>query len=204
MIFACSQDQGCGVLSLAVRSLSDSAYATSTITDKEGPLLTSKEEVLGNAVWRFLHLREYVDDKHQLTKWGHVLAAVLNETQGQKDLEEPAVIAVELLRLGLLTTSNMFNYTGGPTRGTDKDKGFINLVSRVACLGRLRHHELGYTGPLNRNLLGYHSITTVIRSSLRDLAEVSLTALLLNGDAERDRNDFVDLGLELVTTSYRV
>ena len=55
---------------------------------------------------------------------------------------------------------------------------------------------MGYTGPLSRNYLGYHQMVTAVRGSLRDLLEVSLANLLLFGDAERGRTDYVELGLE--------
>lgn len=83
--------------------------------------LTSKTEVLNNAVWRFLQLREYVDSKHNLTVWGQALVTVLDKLDGQKELEEPAFLAVELARLGLLHPRNMFpTYIGGAGRGTGK------------------------------------------------------------------------------------
>lgn len=72
-------------------------------------------------------------------------------------------------------------------------------MSRVTCFGHLRHQEVGFTGPLNRNLLGYHAMISTARNSLRDLIEVCLTTLLLNGDADRDRNDFIELGFRLVS-----
>ena len=40
------------------------------------------------------------------------------------------------------------------------------------------------------------SIVDAVRQSLRDLLEVCLTTMLLNGDANRDRPDFQDLSLE--------
>jgi len=56
----------------------------------------------------------------------------------------------------------------------------------VASLLRLNHEQCGYVGPLSRHLLGYNSIINVVRASLRDLLEVTLTTLLLRGDADRD------------------
>ena len=69
------------------------------------------------------------------------------------------------------------------------------LVSRVACIGKLRHQPRGYSGPLSRHLLAYHSITSAIHASLRDLVEMSLAAMFLEGEADRDRDDWMDLSL---------
>lgn len=77
----------------------------------------------------------------------------------------------------------------------EEDKRNSLLISRVACLGRLRHQSQGYAGPLSRHMLGYNSITNVVRESLRDLAEISLTTLLLNGKVDRDRDDWMDISL---------
>lgn len=69
------------------------------------------------------------------------------------------------------------------------------LVSRVACIGNLRHQPRGYSGPLSRHLLAYHSIISAIHASLRDLVEMSIAAMFLAGDADRDREDWMDLSL---------
>lgn len=77
----------------------------------------------------------------------------------------------------------------------DEEKTFNLLVSRVACIGKIRHKPIGYSGPLSRQLLSFRSLIGAIRSSLRDLIEVVLASLLLNGEADRDRSDWTDLGL---------
>ncbi|KAL4796003.1 hypothetical protein BDV19DRAFT_155589 [Aspergillus venezuelensis] len=79
-------------------------------------------------------------------------------------------------------------------RGTEEDKSFNMLVSRVACIGKLRHKDIGYSGPLSRQLLSYRSLITEVRSTLRNLIEIVLVSVLLNGDASRDRNDWNDIG----------
>jgi hypothetical protein len=71
-------------------------------------------------------------------------------------------------------------------------------VARVACLAKLRHKPIGFTGPLSRGLLTFHSSISAVRESLRDLVEMVLANLLLNGDAARDRKDWYDLGLRQV------
>lgn len=68
-----------------------------------------------------------------------------------------------------------------------------NLVSRIACFGRLKHKAVGYSGPLDRQLLSYSFMITAVRSSLRDLVETILVTMCLNGEVDRDRNDWTDL-----------
>lgn len=60
-----------------------------------------------------------MDSQHQLTKWGKVLEATLSASGPNKDLEEAAFLAIELVRLGLLTADTMFQgYSGAPMRGS--------------------------------------------------------------------------------------
>lgn len=70
-------------------------------------------------MWRFLQLRDYVDEKHTLTSWGKVLDSTLSSLDPADGHEEAAFLAVELLRLGLLNADTMFpNYTGAPSGGS--------------------------------------------------------------------------------------
>lgn len=81
--------------------------------------ISTANSVLYNSLWRFLAVREYVDKNHKLTAWGKVLATVISALKDKRELEEAAVLAVELLRLGLLNgDENMFpGYKGAPLRG---------------------------------------------------------------------------------------
>lgn len=74
------------------------------------------------------------------------------------------------------------------------------LVSRVACLGKIRHSSVGYSGPLSRHLLAYQSIISNVHTSLRDLLEMILAAMFLEGLVDRDRNDWAELSLGYATS----
>lgn len=73
------------------------------------------------------------------------------------------------------------------------------LVSRVACIAKLQHKSIGYSGPLSRQLLCYRSLISEVRHALRNLIEVVLTGLLLSGDADRDRKDWTEMSIKYVT-----
>jgi hypothetical protein len=193
--------------------MKNNKFCPQTIAKKDvNNLLKSKEEILFNSVWRMLHLRGYINRDHTLSQWGEVLCAALDALPTLPpdkaslivELEESVVVAVELARLGLLNADEMFpTYTGAPYRGSPADKRHTLLISRIGCLGKISHQEIGYTGPLSRHYLGYHSMVTAVRGSLRDLLEVCLANLLLFGDSERNRTDYVELGLEYVLKLYR-
>jgi hypothetical protein len=122
--------QGYGYLGAAILSLQNTDFAAKTITKKNpGTPLLTPDEVLYNSIWRFLALREYVDAKHSLTAWGKVLVAAITGLKGKPELEDAAVIAVELLRLGSLNADiAMFpTYNGAPMRGNSKLISFIIL-----------------------------------------------------------------------------
>ena len=69
------------------------------------------------------------------------------------------------------------------------------LVSRVACLGKIRHQPIGYSGPLSQHLLSYYSVISTLQASLRDLVEMSLATMFLEGYVTRDRDDWMGLSL---------
>jgi hypothetical protein len=198
-----SNFEGVGPLGYLIRSLKDKDFAASTVTPKVlGKPLNSKTWILLNTLGRFLQLRHYVEPKHCFTPWGNALHAAFAALNGRGDLEQPVFLAIEMARLGQLTHKQLFpNTSGAPTRGSNEDKRNCLLVARVACLGTLNHQAIGYTGPLNRQLRSYHSFIDVVRQTLRDLAEVCLTTLLLNGDADRGQPDLTDLGLSLPFTT---
>ncbi len=224
-----------GTLSFAVRSLSDAKYASKTITTKtkgDPPVspnpgnampsfhaehdqpLNSRDEVLVNAVWRFLHLRGYVDEQHKLTGWGKVLEAALATSGLTKDFDEAVFLAIELLRFNLVRGDAMFpDYSGPPKEGSGKsflfsskacgshtfletDKAYCMLVSRIACLGMVRHQPVAYSGALSRHILAYHSMASAVHHSLRNLLEMVVAAMFLEGSVDRDDNDWMDISLK--------
>lgn len=73
------------------------------------------------------------------------------------------------------------------------------LISRTACLGKLRHQPRGYSGPLSRHLLSYNSVISSLHASLRDLLEMSLVTMFLEGHVNRERDDWMDLSLGYVS-----
>ena len=192
-------------LAFAVESLRDTDFAGKTVTPKKNGYNPLKEvdELRCNALWRYLQLRGYVSDKHNLTPLGGCLEAGFkslqkspNHTSGN---QEAVLVAVELLRLKLLNSDNMFPappYHGAPFRGTETDQRNTLLISRIACLGRLGHNSIGYTGPLSRHLLAYHSLVSAVRNAQRDLVEMTLVTMSLNAHA-------IKLWKPLAETSFR-
>ena len=96
--------------------------------------LRGQDEIIANTVWRFLQLRDFVDESHQLTKWGQVLCAALASVQGSSDLEEAAFLSVELLRYGLLNAAAVSpDDKGSPQTGTGKISPCVKNFQIMTC-----------------------------------------------------------------------
>ena len=67
------------------------------------------------------------------------------------------------------------------------------LITKVACFGRLRHGSIGYSGPLDREMLAFQFMISAVRTSLRDLMETVLVSMCLNGEVDRNRSDWSDI-----------
>ena len=102
-------------------SLEDADFAKSTITPLGGKYkpLSGSFEITYNALWRFLQLRGYLNKNHTISSLGQSLQAALSTIdEDDKDLEEPVVVALELLRLHALNAEDMFPYIGAPVSYT--------------------------------------------------------------------------------------
>ena len=82
--------------------------------------LRSKHEISYNVMWRFLQLRGYVNDKHELSVWGSILEAALATLDPADKVEEYILIGIEMLRLGLVNARDLATVPGGAVEGTGK------------------------------------------------------------------------------------
>jgi hypothetical protein len=181
-----------GSLSFALTSLQDADFASSTTKPvAEVGNLKSQGEILSNTMWRLLHLRGYIGDSHKLTTWGKALTTALTQLNSMgvdctPQIEEAVFLAFELLRLDQLNVHHRHQeWIGAPQRGTDQDQKHCLLIARCACFIKLRHKEKGYTGPLSKNLLAWHSIIAAVREAERDLVEAIVASMFLYAQADR-------------------
>ncbi|PFH58512.1 hypothetical protein XA68_13576 [Ophiocordyceps unilateralis] len=166
--------------------------------------IDSAEMVTSVAIWRFLHLRGYVDDQHRLTKWGNGLATTLlalkeaNENRPEMPgVDEAALLAFELIRFDVLSGRHGEDLPGMPRKGTDEDKSSLVLISRCATLLKLKHQVYGYTGPLNKSLLAFRSLSSAAREAARDLVEAIVASMFMYGQCKRERDDYLDISQRL-------
>jgi hypothetical protein len=182
-----------------VRALKNPKFVALTRTNPSEPLrgLESAGLIKSICLWRFLHVRGYVDDKHELTSWGSALAAALaaleptvNKYPDFPHLYESVVVAFELIRFELLNARNPHDELRGlPLNGSETDQASLLLISRCASLLKLRHQANGYTGPLSKNLLAFRSLVSEVRSADRDLIDAIVASMFMYAQAKRNRDD---------------
>lgn len=188
-----------------VLALQKFGFVDSTFTHGQKIKDLSSSALKSISIWRFLHLREYVDDKHQLTKWGSALAVALTALQSAAakwpSVEAPyeaVVVAFELLRFDLLNARHKHEELRGlPMNGNEEDQQSLLLVSRCATLLRLRHQSYGYTGPLSKSFLAFRSLASEVRSADRDLLEAILASTFMTAQTQRRRDDSWQLSASL-------
>ncbi|KAG6029643.1 hypothetical protein E4U41_000296 [Claviceps citrina] len=194
-----------GPICLEVLALANSEFVEKTMA-KGNKIrgIDSMEMVTSVAIWRFLHLRGYVDESHTLTKWGNALATTLLALRDASEngpdvpgLDEAALLAFELVRHGVLGAKHQQGIAGLPRRGTDEDKSSLILISQCATLLKLRHQVYGYTGPLNKSLLAFRSLSTAVRETDRDLMEAIVASMFMYGQCNRERDDYLDISQRL-------
>lgn len=190
-----------GSILFEVDALKNLDFAQSTITKEKVKGIDSGDMISSVAIWRFLHLRGYVDQNHQLTVWGEALAASLESFSStvtahpNDSLAESVILAFELLRFDLLNTRNQHPELNGlPLNGSEEDKASLLLISRTAILLKLHHEANGYTGPLSKNFLCFRSLSSSIRQANRDLVEAIVASMLLFAESKKEREDYLDLG----------
>lgn len=192
-----------GLITFEVLSLPNEEFVKHTFNkDRIIRGIDDKRMIASIVVWRFLHLRGYIDDDHTLTRWGTALASSLlaiRETEkllgGEAPLAEAVLMAFELIRYDLLNGKNKHEELHGlPLKGTEEDKTSLLLVSRCATLLKIRHQTNGYTGPLNKNLLTFRSLSATVREANRDLVEGIVASMFIYGQSNRDREDYLEIG----------
>lgn len=189
-----------GPVSLEVLALANPTFVAKTTTkDKHIRGIDSAEMITSVAIWRFLHLRGYVDDSHKLTTWGNALATTLLALrESMEDIDVPGLdsatlLAFELIKLGLLTGRSTEGYTGYPRKGNDEERASLALVSECASLLKLRHGTFGYTGPLNKSILQFRGLSTTVLEADRDLIEAIVASMFMFGQSKRERDDYLEI-----------
>lgn len=186
-----------GSIASELLALKNADFVQSTHTKAKAKGIDSADSIVSLTIWRFLHLREYVDDRHTLTKWGDALATAMEalkptaeKNPGVGNLYEALLVAFELIRFDILNAKNKYaELNGYPMNGSEETKASLLLISRCASLLKLRHQQIGYTGPLSKNLLHFRTLASEVRLADRDLTEAIVASNFLHAQSKRQRED---------------
>lgn len=183
-----------GSIASELVALTKAEVVKTTVARGKVKHLTSHEAIASLVVWRFLHLRGYVNDSHTLTNWGSALSTAMTAFAStvQKYPEVPhlyefLLVAFELIRFDLLNSKNKHEELHGLAINNmnPDDQDSLLLISRCATLLKLRHEGNGYTGPLSKNLLNFRSLISEVRSADRDLTEALMANLFTSAVGRR-------------------
>ncbi|EFX03005.1 xpg i-region protein [Grosmannia clavigera kw1407] len=187
-----------GTIAFELSAFANKDFIASTLNARKAKGLESEDAIVSLSIWKLLTLNGYIKEKTlELTAWGTALAKTLSALEplaakapDPLALFHAALLSYELIRLGLLTTGHrQAELQGWPVNGSEEDKSCVVLISRVATLLQLRQDVSGYTGPLSKNLLAFHSMTVAVGSANRNVIEALLANTFMSGQAKRSKLD---------------
>jgi len=158
-------------------------YKDITRTGDEKPTFTKDKESL-SALTHFMLLEhlELIADDGGMTVIGNAL------TDSPKHLTEPCLIALELMKFGVLNGEPL--ETGQPDRpfppqmeypqqpvGSDQKSLF--LLTRVMSLVPMRLKVDMWNADVNFDLAAFHALVRILKRALRQLTEASLASILM-------------------------
>jgi len=199
-----------GSIASELVALRNPDFVKSTHTQAKAKGIDSADSIISLTILRFLHLRDYVTDAHTLTNWGNALATAMEALKPTVDqnpdvgnLYEALLVAFELIRFDVLNARNKHDdLQGYPMNGTEEERMSLLLVSRCATLLKLRHQQIGYTGPLSKNLLNFRTLASEVRSADRDLTEAIVASNFLHAQSKRQRDDYFEIGHRYVVPAH--
>ena len=116
--------------------------------------IDKKDEVVANAIWRFLELRGFLNSNHGHTMYARAMHASLKVARINDKFQDPLYLFLELVRAGVMH-GNLWSgraYSGGPSFGTDEQKKSMLLIMRVLSIVPLQS-KVHFLRPSSRALL---------------------------------------------------
>ncbi|KIH88373.1 xpg i-region protein [Sporothrix brasiliensis 5110] len=196
-----------GSIAFELSALNNKDFVAETLKAPKTHGVENADTIVSLTLWRLLTLRGYIEPKTlEPTKVGVALGkafaalepVVKKHPELTASLHAAALLAFDLIRLDLLNAKNQHaELQGYPANGPVEDRDAAVLISRVATLLPLRQDTSGYTGPLSKSLLAFHTLTTTVGEANRAIIESLLALTFMSNQANRDRVDFWDIGHRL-------
>lgn len=172
-------------LPFCIQTLVNMANATQTVTPKDpSHLIHNPDEILANAQWRMLQLRNFVGPGHGLTGWGKALASAYASSNISDSFNESLLWIMELVRYNVLPQI---------IQSDDVDIMLVCLVvGALECNATCNPHFLHRLFALGNSCL------QTLNGALRNLQEMVLLSMFVNVDATRlERTDWTQLSMSL-------
>ncbi|CAG8748929.1 11916_t:CDS:2, partial [Racocetra persica] len=186
-------------IAFCLRATATEEQAAKTIMPKNNDkTIDSKDEIISNVLWKLLELRQFLTHaQHTHTVWGAAFKKALNPKSTESHHEQ-LFSALELIRFGYLHGNHYSReYYKAPSCVNDEEKRHILLISRTLSLVPAKFKATSWVGPLCREMLVFNSFVKALNRSLRNLCEMLTLSMFLNGDCEKDRQDYLDIALSL-------
>ncbi|CAG8695863.1 30025_t:CDS:10, partial [Gigaspora margarita] len=187
-------------LAFCLRATATEEQAAKTIMPKNNDKpIDSKDEIIGNVLWKLLELRQFLTHaQHTHTDWGVAFKKALGSAKSTESHHEQLFSALELIRFGYLHGNHYSRiYYVAPNCVSEEEKRHILLISRTLSLVPVKFKGVPWAGPLCREMLIFNSFVKALNRSLRNLCEMLTLSMFLNGDCEKDRQDYLDIALSL-------
>ncbi|CAK7204049.1 hypothetical protein SEUCBS139899_006800 [Sporothrix eucalyptigena] len=201
-----------GSIAYELAALGNKEFVASILKAPKIKGIESADTIVSLTLWKLLTMRGYVDSKTlEPTKWGVALGKTFaalepvfrKHPEVATTLHAAALLAFDLIRLDLLNSKNQHaELQGLPVNGPTEDRDTVVLISRTATLLHLRQDTSGYTGPLSKSLLAFHTLTTTVADANRAIIESILALTFMSNQAQRERTDYWDIGHRLPYTEF--
>jgi len=154
-------------------------------------ILINPAQVSGQVLMHTMQYLEYISPDLKPSVYARALAGVSPEFQ------EEAIAIIELLRLGLLTSSPFSPTEDGGIESLYEKSPERFLIARVLSVLSADIKNVPWSGPLDQDLMAFNSILKALYRSLRNLIELLLMNLFVQNKAQILPVKFIAIANEL-------
>ncbi|CAO3674388.1 unnamed protein product [Umbelopsis vinacea] len=170
-----------------LKATQDSAQAAKTLNSPSKEL-ESTDEVIAVVFSKMLEIRDFLTSKHIHTHWGTAFTAAADDNN-----QEALLTAFELIRFDILTSKELSKTYDNRPQGRRSHKAYsINIKDTI-----FDPYDDTFTGQMDRDILVFNSFVKSLNRSYRNLCEMLLLSLFLNGCVKRERSDYAELSIRL-------
>jgi hypothetical protein len=151
---------------------------------------------------RFLEFRGLINLPQVSSTFGNTLINALNKTKSanqSRNFTEELIVALELIRLNVLHSNSYSNEYPEPLLSSipEEEKQHARLITRVLSLLPVTFSSAPWVGPVDHNLLCFHSCVKLLYTNLRNVVEMTVLSIFLSKECKLERSDYTKISLML-------